>query len=346
MTLISVVIPAYNEAAHIQACLHETALALRGLDYEIIAVDDGSRDATYEEMLTAASTNIRICPVCQPSNLGKGAALLFGCQHATGVMIAFLDADLELHPRQLLSFIKVMQETEADVVIGSKRHHDSRLTYPWFRHITSIAYSQMVQFLFGLDLRDTQTGIKLFRASVLHRVIPRLRVRRFAFDLELLVACNRFGYKIVPVPVVVSFQRAHSGRIGALAISRMFVDTLRILYQASFWKWLEPSLRVRFWMVGFVLGLVMASFGIAHWLTLYISIPPQLSGFVWLLTFKFVNLHTRDWIMIVLGIVLVIWALIELNKSLLAAFARADQGDLAGIMRKDQDSRHNKKPTE
>jgi glycosyltransferase involved in cell wall biosynthesis len=334
MAHISVVVPAYDEADRIQLCLREIALALKDLDYEIIVVDDGSQDSTYQEMVAAAAGNARIRPVRQSSNRGKGAAVLLGLQDATGEIIAFLDADLELHPSQLLSFIQTMRETGADVVVGSKRHPGSRLTVPWFRRITSVVSSRLIRFLFGLDLHDTQTGIKLFRADVLHRVARRLQVRRFAFDLELLVAVSRFGYRIVEAPVVVSFQRAHGGRIGALTIGHTFVDTLRVFYWASFWKWLDPSSRVKLLVVAFALGLIMATMGMAHWLTLHIPIPPQLSTLAWVLTLRFVDTQVRDWVMIVVGLLLVAWTLVELNKSLLAAFARADKGDLAGIMRR------------
>jgi dolichol-phosphate mannosyltransferase len=334
MAQISVVVPAYNEADRIRACLREIALVLEDLDYEIIVVDDGSQDSTYQEAIAIAAENARIRPLRQSSNQGKGAAVFHGFQHATGEIIAFLDADLELHPSLLLSFIKIMHETEADVVIGSKMHPGSKLKYPWFRRITSTVYSRLVRFLFGLNLHDTQTGVKLFRANVLRRVVQRLQVRRFAFDLELLVAVGRFGYKIVEAPVVVSFQRAHGGRIGGLTIGHMFVDTLRVFYRASFWKWFEPSPRVKFWMVAFVLGLVVASMGMAHWLALHIPIPPQLSTLARVLTLRFMDTRVRDWLMIGFGLMLVAWALVELNKSLLAAFARADKGDLAGIMRR------------
>jgi len=334
MAQISVVVPAYNEAEHIQVCLHEIACVLKDLDYEVIAVDDGSHDSTYQEMLAVAAKNVRVRPVRQLSNQGKGAAVLLGCQYATGEMVAFIDADLELHPSLLLSFIEVMRKTEADIVIGSKGCPGSRLKYPWFRRMTSIAYSRLARFLFGLDLHDTQTGIKLVRANVLRRVVQRLQARRFVFDLELLVAVSRFGYKIVEVPVVVSFQRAHGGRIGCLTIAHMLVDTMRVFYRASFWKWLEPGPRVKFWMIALALGLVMASMGMAHWLTLHVPTSPLLTTLAWILTLRFMDTQVRDWIMIGFGLLLVALALVELNKSLLAAFARADKGGLAGIIRR------------
>lgn len=336
MKEISVVIPAYNEGQHIGFCLHETALALQGLDYEIIAVDDGSTDNTYQEMLTAAAENDSIRILHLPDNRGKGGAILYGCQHAKGDIIAFLDADLELHPKQLLLFIKAMEEAQADIVIGSKTHPESRVSYPTLRRIISRGYAFWVQFLFGLELRDTQTGIKIFRAYALKRIIPRLHVQQFAFDVEMLVAASRFGYRIIEIPVEVVYQRGNGGRIRMPQIWGMFVDTMRIYYQASFWKWLEPSFRVKFWMIVFVTSLVFASFGAAHWLTLHISIPPSVSGVFRIITLRFLNTEVRDWIMIVVGLFFGAWALVVLNRSLLSAFARADQGNIAGIVRVSQ----------
>ncbi len=334
MPKLSVVIPAYNEAGRIGACLRETALTLRELDYELIPVDDGSQDETYHEMLGCAEQDPRIHPLRLPANQGKGAAVFLGCRHAAGELIAFLDADLELHPAQLLTLMQVMQSTQASVVIGCKSHPKSKIEYPLARQITSSVYAWLVQTLLGLNLHDTQTGLKLFRADALARIIPRLQARRFAFDLELLVAASRYGYKIVESPVVVSFQRANAGRINAWTIANMFMDTLRIFYQASFWKWLEPGPRIQFWMALFVLGLVTAAFGLAHWLALWLPIPPQFSTLAYILTLRFVDTRIRDWAMMAAGTVVTVWALIELNKSLMTAFARADKGDLASIVRR------------
>jgi len=160
---ISVIIPAYNEADHIGRCVLETAKALEGWDWEIIVVDDGSQDGTADQVrqVVAQVENIRLVEYGQ--NMGKGHVLRYGFSGASGGLVAFLDADLDLHPRQILSLVDILQRERAHLVIGSKRHPQSRLSYPLSRRLLSDVYYLVVRLLFGLPVRDTQTGSKLFR---------------------------------------------------------------------------------------------------------------------------------------------------------------------------------------
>src|SRR5207302_2291898 len=114
-------------------------------------------------------------------------ALRHGVRESLGELVTFIDADMELDPAAIKSFIAVMQTSQCDVVVGSKRHPDSKVTYPPFRRFQSWAYQLLIRVLFDLNVRDTQTGLKLFRRQVLMDAVPLLAVKRFAFDLELLV---------------------------------------------------------------------------------------------------------------------------------------------------------------
>src|SRR5581483_10297089 len=121
---ISVIMPAYNEAAHILETLREVVQALdgAGATYEVIVVDDGSPDHTYREALKFVSRDPgRVRVVYYDENLGKGNALMCGTWFARGDYIVFLDADLDLHPSQLPVLFDIMKDTGADAVIGSKR---------------------------------------------------------------------------------------------------------------------------------------------------------------------------------------------------------------------------------
>ena len=108
-------------------------------------------------------------------------------------------------PSSWRTFLRSCFARNADVVIGSKFHPESRVEYPRLRRIYSFFYYMLVRTLFGLPVRDTQTGIKLFKREVLERVLPRVLVKRFAFDLELLANAHHFGYRIVEAPVEVNF---------------------------------------------------------------------------------------------------------------------------------------------
>lgn len=332
---LSVIMPAYNEEDRILPSIQETHAFLDGVgwDYEIIVVDDGSQDATCENATRADSAARRVKVLHYDLNMGKGHALKHGFQHATGDLIAFLDADLDLHPSQIETLYQVMRQSQADVVIGSKRHPLSKVAYPRHRRVISTVFFWLVHILFGLHIHDTQTGIKLFKYRVLRDVFPRLQVRRFAFDLELLVAASRFGYRIAEAPVTINFRRGKWGRIGLKSIAAIGLDTMRIFYRASFWKWLNPGLSVKAWLFIFVIGVMAFTWGLTH-ILMRLAVPPMLATATWYASLHFLDPAWRDWVFVGLGVAVIAAALLQLNKYILAAFARLDSGDLAGIIRR------------
>jgi glycosyltransferase involved in cell wall biosynthesis len=238
---LSVVMPAYNEASHIVENMLETIVTLAEFcpSFEIVVVDDGSPDGTYLPAIRALAElgdNIRV--VRYQRNEGKGNALICGFNHSCGDIVAFLDADMDLHPAQIRGMLEIMESRGADVVIGSKWHRDSRINYPFVRRLWSIGYYMLVRLLFGLPLRDTQTGLKLFRSDVLRRVFPRILAKRYAFDVEVLVNAHRLGFKIVDAPVTLQFTRS-SGRVALGDVWTVFLDTLAIFYRARLIKYYD-----------------------------------------------------------------------------------------------------------
>ena len=244
--MLSILMPAYNEAHSIAENVCETVETMRalGIDFEIVVVDDGSLDGTH----TAAINALRVWPECVRivrcrRNEGKGNALICGTSYSKGEYVAFLDADMDLHPEQLENFFTIMKSRDADVVIGSKFHPQSKVEYPRLRRVYSFFYFLLVRSLFGLPVRDTQTGIKLFKREVLEHVLPRVLVKRFAFDLELLANVHHFGYRIVEAPVVVNFKRVCS-RLRLPAVWNVFVDTLAIFYRMRILRYYDRPERL------------------------------------------------------------------------------------------------------
>ena len=222
--------PAYREGPRIHDNLVHLLSELDhiGLDYEVILVSDGNTDETVAEANRVGSSRINV--LAYAVNEGKGFALMHGVARARGKLIAFIDADMELDPEGIGRFVRIRKEGDWDVVVGSKRHHDSQVSYPPLRRIQSWVYQQVVRVLFRLDVKDTQTGIKLFRGDLLRAVIPLLAVKRFAFDLELLVVARKLGYKKVfeaPIRLDYRFETTTSPS----AAYRVLWDTAAIYYR-------------------------------------------------------------------------------------------------------------------
>ena len=233
--------PAYNEEVHIHSSIQETLNVVNnfGCEYEVIVVDDGSKDRTHEEILKAASLSDKVKVVRYGPNVGKGFALLQGFKYASGDLVVFLDADLDLHPGQIQILFDYMKMYDADAVIGSKRHPQSEVNYPWQRRIISNIYYMITRTLFGLPIRDTQTGLKIFKYEPLKEAISKIVIKQYAFDLEMLVNLHHLGYHIVSAPVVLDFGRRAWGRISLKDVYKTAMDTLAIFYRLRILKYYD-----------------------------------------------------------------------------------------------------------
>jgi glycosyltransferase involved in cell wall biosynthesis len=187
---LSVVVPAYREGRRIYANITRLVgeLDKLGVPYEVIVVSDGNTDTTVSEAKRIESPAVKVFHY--PMNIGKGFALSCGVDQSVGDLVTFIDADMELDPATIATFIQLMQSSGCDAVVGSKRHPESEVAYPTFRRFQSAVYQLVIRVLFNLNIRDTQTGLKLFRRQVLHEALPLLAIKRFAFDLELLVVAH------------------------------------------------------------------------------------------------------------------------------------------------------------
>ncbi|MCL1856049.1 MAG: glycosyltransferase [Kiritimatiellaeota bacterium] len=229
---LSIVLPAYNLAAVIAENVRRLhAFLSPHISFELVAVDDGSADSTAAEIARVAAELPCVVPVLLPANGGKGEALRQGLRHATGNYVLLLDADLDLLPDPIPRFFDILHHEKADIVIGSKMHPASCVSYPWHRRLASRVYYTLVKLLVRLPVHDTQTGMKLFKTEALTYAFDRMLCKRFAFDLELLAVAHQKGYAIAEAPIQLNFGSKTFGCLSPRAVRETMLDTLAIFYR-------------------------------------------------------------------------------------------------------------------
>jgi glycosyltransferase involved in cell wall biosynthesis len=232
--LLSVVVPVFNGGDEIVENVglirHAAAGPLPPEDVEVVVVSDGSIDGTAERLLEARS-DVDMRVIHYDRNLGKGYAVKLGALAAEGDWIALVDADLDLDPSAVPGFLETARREGLDFAIGSKRHPGSVVDYPRSRRVMSWGYQQLNRLLFGLDIADTQVGMKVFSRAVVDDVVPLLVVKRFAFDLELLAVANAVGHgRVRELPVRLEYRFSGSG-VGWRAVARALIDTAAVFYR-------------------------------------------------------------------------------------------------------------------
>jgi len=225
---LSIIMPMYN-SEDIRLNLIEAVKNLEALkvDYEIIVVDDGSTNNCLSEAKKVANKKIKV--IGYAKNQGKGNAIKYGFNFVSGDYVAFVDSGRDINPFQLGKFIKIMKKENAGIVIGSKRHPESKIYYPLARRFMSRLYQIINVVIFNLDLKDTQVGLKLFRYDILKKVFPKIAVKKFAFDLELLVIASKLNAKMVEAPVTIRYK--FQSNVDLKAIFWILWDTAAIFYR-------------------------------------------------------------------------------------------------------------------
>jgi glycosyltransferase involved in cell wall biosynthesis len=228
---LTVVIPFYNPGATV---IYDTvatamaALADAGVNFEILAVSDGSSDGSEDALAPLLSDSVRCLRL--PENAGKGRAVREGLQRGRGDYLGFIDGDGDIPPSLLVSFTSLARQVGPALIVGSKRHPKSTITYPRIRWLYSRTYQSLVKLLFGLSVRDTQVGIKLIRRDAALRILPMMSEDRFAFDLELLALARHLGYDdICEAPVRINARNGST--ISLKVVLSMISDTMAIFWR-------------------------------------------------------------------------------------------------------------------
>jgi glycosyltransferase involved in cell wall biosynthesis len=235
---LSFVIPAYNEEDFIEDTLGAIDATIKGknLPYEIVVVNDGSSDSTLQKARKYAGRNGHVKVVSYTENAGKGYAVKTGFMEASGNIVIFADGDMEIDLGAVSKYIDALKL--GDIVIASKKHGDSHVDVPVSRRVLSEFFNALVRILTGVPLKDTQSGLKAMKKSAFVEIFPRLAVKRYAFDVELLAVANLCGLKIVEMPVNIKLDASFK----PTSMCHMFLDLLGIAYRLRIIHWYQRPL--------------------------------------------------------------------------------------------------------
>lgn len=255
---LSIVIPAYKQAKTIRQDIYSIYDTLEQIryPYELIVVVDGTNvDSTYLEAEKCHLKNLIV--LGYPHNHGKGYALRYAMAKSRGDYIAFIDAGMEIDPNGISMLIEHLEWYQADIIVASKHHPASQVQYPLDRKIISFGAHLISRFLLGLNIHDTQAGLKIFRRPVLEKVLPRLLVKSYAIDLEILSVSNYLGYQRIyeaPIKLNYSFKNL-THATGLKVIFNCLRDVLAVFYRLKILhyyddknkrKWIyDPELEMR-----------------------------------------------------------------------------------------------------
>ena len=224
---ISVIIPAYNEEKLIRNSISKiiSIFENKKFDYEIIVVDDCSKDKTRDIVKSFHSRNVVL--IKNKKNLGKGYSIKKGVLSAKKNLILFSDADLSTPIRELNHLLKYIGSY--DIVIGSRRMDGSLITIkqPFYRRIPGRIFPILVNLIVLKDIRDTQCGFKLFKRDVAKDLFKKQTIKGFCFDVEILKLAIDSGYRIKEVPVI--WENYLDSKINPIIDPiKMFTDLIKI----------------------------------------------------------------------------------------------------------------------
>jgi len=233
INLLSLIVPSFKQEKTILKDINNIQKTLDelGYEYEIIVVIDGLIDNTQKILKKNKNPKIKI--ISYDKNQGKGHAVRVGMLSAKGDIIGFMDAGMDIHPAGFKMLLNHMEWYDADIIVGSKLHPVSKVNYPTYRKVLSWGYRQVTKALFGFKVRDTQVGLKFFKRKVVKDVFPRLLVKTYAFDIEILAVSYLLGYtKIYEAPIEINFKENSINKKGMWKIVYLMLqDTAAVFYR-------------------------------------------------------------------------------------------------------------------
>lgn len=241
---MSVVIPAYNEEKRLPKTLKAVMEYLQAQDYgwEIVVVNDGSKDKTDNVVREAAVLDSRVRLLQYGGNRGKGYAVRYGMTHVTGDFRLFMDADNSTtinHVEQFFPYFPM----GFDVVIGSRdiAGADIAVHQSWWKEQLGNMGNLWIQFWAVPGIKDTQAGFKIFTGQATDDIFPRLTIDRFGFDVEALAVARKLGYAIAERPI--RWVNDPSTTVSGKAYLEVLVEVVQV--RLNMWRGVYDKLEVR-----------------------------------------------------------------------------------------------------
>jgi dolichyl-phosphate beta-glucosyltransferase len=211
---LTVVLPCFNEGAQISESLSTLDRWFPG-SLNILVIDDGSLDDTFDRARAYASDHHHVSVHRIATNRGKGHAIRVAATLVRDALIVVMDADLAYEGASVARIASGL--TEADMVVGNRRHRGSRYDVPvelfgflYRRHLVGLAFNLLVRTVLPIRSRDTQCGLKGFRRDALQQLVAGITTDGFAFDVEMLLVARALGLRLQEVPVKVTYESAKS----------------------------------------------------------------------------------------------------------------------------------------
>jgi glycosyltransferase involved in cell wall biosynthesis len=229
---ISFVLPCFNEGFRIASSL-ATLESWFGATAEILVIDDGSIDDTFEQAAQYASRHDHVRVHRMPRHRGKGGAIRTAIPLVRADLVVLMDADLAFDRESVQRALDGL--ATAEMVVGNRRHDGSYYSVPvrlfgflYRRHLVGLAFNTFVRAVLHVSLRDTQCGLKAFRRTSLDRIAPTLSAEGFALDVEMLLVAKGLDVRLSEVPVHVRYESAKSSVKLLLSAWAMGSDIMRI----------------------------------------------------------------------------------------------------------------------
>ncbi len=215
----SIVIPAHNEEMRIEKTLQAYTKLFKNA--EIIVVLNGCIDNTKN---VVKKFDVKILEF--KDRLGKGGAIIEGFKVAKGKILAFTDADGSTPPEEMMKVIMYAEKYGA--AIGSRWLKDSKIIrkQSLYRRFLSRVFNLLVRLLFGLRFKDTQCGCKAFKRELIEKTIDKLKVKNYAFDVELLFEMKKLGINVVEIPI--SWKNMKGSKLRIKDILEMLISLIKI----------------------------------------------------------------------------------------------------------------------